>query len=70
MLLITTVTGNADGDANWSLESTDLVLYSIGGGAYIVMDQQTGRPINLFDFCQQIKEVYCGQLTNNCARLL
>ena len=40
------------------------------GGAYIVMDQQTGRPINLFDFCQQIKEVYCGQLTNNCARLL
>ena len=46
MFLITTVTGNADGDANWSLETIDLALYSIGGLADIVMDQQTGWLIN------------------------
>ena len=26
--------------------------------------------INLFDFCQPITDVYCGQLTNESARVL
>ena len=34
------------------------------------MEQQTGRLINLFDFCHPITDVYCGQLTNESARFL
>ena len=34
------------------------------------MDQQKGWLINLFDICQPITDVYCGQLTNESAQLL
>ena len=35
-----------------------------------VMDQQTGQLINLFDCCQPILDMYCGQLTNESAQFL
>ena len=38
--------------------------------ATLPMDQQTGRLINSFDFCQPIADVYCGQLINESARFL
>ena len=34
------------------------------------MDQQTGWLINLFDFFQPIKDVYCGQFTNENVQFL
>ena len=35
-----------------------------------VIEQQTGRLINLFDFCQPITDVFRAQLTNESARIL
>ena len=34
------------------------------------MEQQTGRFINLFDFCQPITDAYCAQLTNESTCIL
>ena len=62
---------------NESLENTlssfiswFISLYDLSKILLWSMHQQTGRLINLFDFCQPITDVYCAQLTNERAHIL
>ena len=41
-----------------------LVKNGISSSIHLSMEQQTGRLINSFDFCQPITDVYCVQMTN------